>query len=356
MLLVIEDDPAPRAHPPGPGPRQGLQGDRGHARARPASPWPGSSAPTPSRWTSTCPTCWAGRCSTTSSPTRPRGTSRCKSSRSTRSARSALAHGAFSYLVKSPTTEGIEAALRPPQRLHRPAHQAAPGRRGQRHRASVDRRAARPRRHRADGRRHRRARRSRPCSTRPLRLRRARPAPARHERLRAAGEVSGGAGLARSARRRLHRQGALRRRRDAAQDAWPRASSSKTFSRPSGSWTRPRCSSTASSPTCRETSRQMLERLHGSNEILHGRKVLVVDDDARNIFALTSLLERHGIEVISATNGRQAIDLIQKHARPEHGSHGYHDAGNGRLPDHGRNPQGPPSSAPCRCWPSPPRR
>jgi len=55
----------------------------------------------------------------------------------------------------------------------------------------------------------------------------------------------------------------------------------------------------------------MLERLHGSNEILHGRKVLVVDDDARNIFALTSLLERHGIDVISATNGRQAIDLIQ---------------------------------------------
>ena len=55
----------------------------------------------------------------------------------------------------------------------------------------------------------------------------------------------------------------------------------------------------------------MLERLHGSNQILNGRKVLVVDDDARNIFALTSLLERHGIEVISATNGRQAIELIQ---------------------------------------------
>jgi CheY-like chemotaxis protein len=55
----------------------------------------------------------------------------------------------------------------------------------------------------------------------------------------------------------------------------------------------------------------MLERLHGSNEILHGRKVLVVDDDARNIFALTSLLERHGMEVMTATNGRQAIDLIQ---------------------------------------------
>ena len=56
---------------------------------------------------------------------------------------------------------------------------------------------------------------------------------------------------------------------------------------------------------------KMLERLHGSNEILRGRKVLVVDDDARNIFALTSLLESQEMEVISATNGRQAIELIQ---------------------------------------------
>jgi CheY-like chemotaxis protein len=55
----------------------------------------------------------------------------------------------------------------------------------------------------------------------------------------------------------------------------------------------------------------MLERLHGSKEILHGRKVLVVDDDARNIFALTSLLENHEMHVISATNGRQAIDTLQ---------------------------------------------
>ena len=57
---------------------------------------------------------------------------------------------------------------------------------------------------------------------------------------------------------------------------------------------------------------QMLERLHGSNEVLRGRKVLVVDDDARNIFALTSLLENQEMEVISATNGRQAIEIIKK--------------------------------------------
>jgi CheY-like chemotaxis protein/nitrogen-specific signal transduction histidine kinase len=56
----------------------------------------------------------------------------------------------------------------------------------------------------------------------------------------------------------------------------------------------------------------MLERLHNSSEVLHGRKVLVVDDDARNIFALTSVLENHEVEVISATNGRHAIDIIQK--------------------------------------------
>jgi CheY-like chemotaxis protein len=60
-----------------------------------------------------------------------------------------------------------------------------------------------------------------------------------------------------------------------------------------------------------DSKRQMLERLHNSNEVLRGRKVLVVDDDARNIFALTTVLENHDMDVISATNGRQAIELIQ---------------------------------------------
>ncbi|HET6425417.1 MAG TPA: response regulator, partial [Planctomycetaceae bacterium] len=57
---------------------------------------------------------------------------------------------------------------------------------------------------------------------------------------------------------------------------------------------------------------RMLERLHGSSEVLRGRRVLVVDDDARNIFALTTVLERHDIDVISATNGRQAIEIIEQ--------------------------------------------
>jgi HAMP domain-containing protein/CheY-like chemotaxis protein/signal transduction histidine kinase len=56
---------------------------------------------------------------------------------------------------------------------------------------------------------------------------------------------------------------------------------------------------------------QMLQRLHGSNEVLRGRKVLVVDDDARNIFALTSVLENHEMDVVSANNGRHAIEIIR---------------------------------------------
>jgi HAMP domain-containing protein/CheY-like chemotaxis protein/signal transduction histidine kinase len=60
-----------------------------------------------------------------------------------------------------------------------------------------------------------------------------------------------------------------------------------------------------------EAKQQMLDRLHASNDVLRGRKVLIVDDDARNIFALTTMLENQEMNVISATNGRQAIEYIQ---------------------------------------------
>jgi HAMP domain-containing protein/CheY-like chemotaxis protein/signal transduction histidine kinase len=56
---------------------------------------------------------------------------------------------------------------------------------------------------------------------------------------------------------------------------------------------------------------KMIETLHESDEPLTGRKVLVVDDDIRNIFALNSLLERHSMEVITATNGQEAINLVE---------------------------------------------
>jgi CheY-like chemotaxis protein len=55
---------------------------------------------------------------------------------------------------------------------------------------------------------------------------------------------------------------------------------------------------------------RMLEKLHSSDENLVGQKVLLVDDDARNIFALSSILERRGMQVLTATTGREAISLL----------------------------------------------
>ncbi len=55
---------------------------------------------------------------------------------------------------------------------------------------------------------------------------------------------------------------------------------------------------------------RMLERLYGSDEDLIGRTVLLVDDDARNIFALSSVLERRGMNVLTATTGKEAIQLL----------------------------------------------
>jgi CheY-like chemotaxis protein len=55
---------------------------------------------------------------------------------------------------------------------------------------------------------------------------------------------------------------------------------------------------------------RMLERLHSSDEDLLRRTVLLVDDDARNIFALSSVLERRGMEVLTATTGNEAIAVL----------------------------------------------
>ncbi|MEA2903647.1 MAG: hypothetical protein QOI12_1034, partial [Alphaproteobacteria bacterium] len=56
---------------------------------------------------------------------------------------------------------------------------------------------------------------------------------------------------------------------------------------------------------------RMLERLNSSDEDLVGQTVLLVDDDSRNIFALSSVLERRGMKVLTATTGREAIDLVE---------------------------------------------
>jgi len=55
---------------------------------------------------------------------------------------------------------------------------------------------------------------------------------------------------------------------------------------------------------------RMVQRLHESDEALKHKRVLVVDDDVRNIFALSSVLERHGMGVITAGNGQEAIEKV----------------------------------------------
>jgi CheY-like chemotaxis protein len=60
-----------------------------------------------------------------------------------------------------------------------------------------------------------------------------------------------------------------------------------------------------------EPKRRLLEQLHRRDPVLAGRKVLVVDDDVRNIFALTSSLEAYNMNVVHAENGQESIKLLK---------------------------------------------
>ena len=91
---------------------------------------------------------------------------------------------------------------------------------------------------------------------------------------------------------------------------------------------------------------RMLERLTSSDEDLVGRTVLLVDDDARNIFALSSVLERRGMHVLTATTGREAIAIVEFDPGARHRPHGHHDAGHGRLSDDEPHPAEAASQAP----------
>ncbi len=61
-----------------------------------------------------------------------------------------------------------------------------------------------------------------------------------------------------------------------------------------------------------ESQKQILAQMRKNDSALADKKVLVIDDDLRNIFALTSLLEHHDIKVLHAENGRAGIELLRK--------------------------------------------
>jgi CheY-like chemotaxis protein/nitrogen-specific signal transduction histidine kinase len=60
-----------------------------------------------------------------------------------------------------------------------------------------------------------------------------------------------------------------------------------------------------------EDKRRLVENLHKDGDILAGKRALIVDDDMRNIFAMTSFLERYDVSIRSAENGRDAIAMLE---------------------------------------------
>jgi CheY-like chemotaxis protein len=61
-----------------------------------------------------------------------------------------------------------------------------------------------------------------------------------------------------------------------------------------------------------QEKRRLLEQLHSAEEVFKDRKILIVDDDVRNVFALTSVLEAHGMEVVYAENGKDGVELLRR--------------------------------------------
>ncbi len=59
--------------------------------------------------------------------------------------------------------------------------------------------------------------------------------------------------------------------------------------------------------------RRVLEQLHSADAVFQGRKILIVDDDVRNVFALASVLEAYGMEVVYGENGREGLAKLEEH-------------------------------------------
>jgi CheY-like chemotaxis protein/HAMP domain-containing protein len=63
-----------------------------------------------------------------------------------------------------------------------------------------------------------------------------------------------------------------------------------------------------------QEKRRLLEQLHSAEEVFKDKKIVIVDDDVRNVFALTSVLEAHGMDVLYAENGKEGIELLRRTA------------------------------------------
>ena len=59
-------------------------------------------------------------------------------------------------------------------------------------------------------------------------------------------------------------------------------------------------------------ARELLKERRDAAEVIAGKKVLIVDDDVWNIFALTSVLESYGVDVVYAENGKDGIETLER--------------------------------------------
>ena len=91
---------------------------------------------------------------------------------------------------------------------------------------------------------------------------------------------------------------------------------------------------------------RMLREARDRESAFEGRRILIVEDDVRNIFALSKVLEPRGAKVEIARNGREALEVLGRSSvaagtndRP--GADGHHDARDGRTDGHARDPQAP---------------
>lgn len=60
-----------------------------------------------------------------------------------------------------------------------------------------------------------------------------------------------------------------------------------------------------------QAQKEMIRMVRDSDESLKGRKILLVDDDLRNTFALSKVLRKHGLDVVMADNGKMALDKLE---------------------------------------------
>ena len=104
-------------------------------------------------------------------------------------------------------------------------------------------------------------------------------------------------------------------------------------------------------PGLPDRHRSVLNDIYQSNKSLAGKRVLIVDDDIRNIFALSSVLEEYDMKIVSAENGRDAIDILKNQLGHRYRADGYNDAGTRWNRYDEGNPQNRDAASICRSSP-----